>query len=306
MDTDTGRFCAVVSLYAVTGVEGDILSQKLSIYGRRFEHRNEQSSLLRGWGRKATLWKDEYLKTPTAAATAGVFTSTVLGWDRSVGIGWLKGRKKKNCACRGASASEIPLHRPNNWLWSFLGRRQQEMLSNSDPGPSACVCKKRNACVPQWPMRKSVAFLWDSWCGNWKNFDCGEVWFIQHKTTRGIEFSGADSRKHFEASLVRNFLNLLALPEPVIHEFKHQVTLSSCHRSHSIGGESTRKSALSPQKDFALGQALICTTALVGVEQEEPQSGVTDSPVPVQVCFARLSSPSFEVQQSEDKPEASL
>lgn len=52
MYTNSGRFCVVVSMYTVTGVKGDTLSKKLNIYGRRFEHSKEQSSLLRGWGRK--------------------------------------------------------------------------------------------------------------------------------------------------------------------------------------------------------------------------------------------------------------
>lgn len=53
MHTNLGGFCVVVFLYSVTGVKGDILSQKLTIYGRQFEHRKEQISLLRGWGRKS-------------------------------------------------------------------------------------------------------------------------------------------------------------------------------------------------------------------------------------------------------------
>lgn len=61
---------------------------------------------------------------------------------------------------------------------------------------------------------------------------------------------------------------------------------------------------MSLQKDFALVQAFICTTALVDAEQEQPRSGFID--ISVQVCFTHLSSPSFEVEWPENRPKAPL
>lgn len=60
--------------------------------------------------------------------------------------------------------------------------------------------------------------------------------------------------------------------------------------------------AISLWEDFALLQALICATALVDAEQEQPRSGFTDILVPVRVCFTPLSSPSFDAEWSENRP----
>lgn len=59
-------------------------------------------------------------------------------------------------------------------------------------------------------------------------------------------------------------------------------------------------------EDFVLVQPFLCTAALVAAEQEQPRSGLTDIPVPVQVCFTHLNGLSFEVERSDNRPKAPL
>lgn len=63
---------------------------------------------------------------------------------------------------------------------------------------------------------------------------------------------------------------------------------------------------MSLREGFALVQASTCPAALVDAEQEQPGSGFTDIPVPVRVCFTRLSGPSSEVERSENRHKARL
>lgn len=82
------------------------------------------------------------------------------------------------------------------------------------------------------------------------------------KPHRGLEFWGADIRKHFKENLEINFLSLLALLGTC--NLWLQVTLPPHHSSHSIDRETTWRTAISLWEDFALLQVLICATALVG------------------------------------------
>lgn len=128
--------------------KGDIFSQKLSVYVRQFGYREEKGA----GGEKAIMWKDEYLKMPTATATAGLFTSTQPGWNRSVGIGLLK--RKQNQMGRLLLGWHCSVVR-NNWLCPPLAGAAGDAVKHR---PRACGCERWNACVAQGLRRKCVAF----------------------------------------------------------------------------------------------------------------------------------------------------
>lgn len=126
MYTNLGGFC-VVSLHTATGATGNILSQKLNICGRQFEQRKEQSSLLRVWGRKRHRLKRLIFENANCCSYCGhIHQHSAPGWNRSVGVGFLKGSKTKwgfcfwghpaqtkqlvvSCPWRGAAGNAVGL-----------------------------------------------------------------------------------------------------------------------------------------------------------------------------------------------------
>lgn len=122
--------------------KGDSLRQKLSICGRQSEYREEQSTLLRGWGRKSHPLKRRIFENANCCSYRGqIHQCSALGWNQSVGIGLLKGSKNNWGFCFWATQ-----HRVNNWCqWP------------KHPGPEW----EERLCATR-AYRKRLAFHWDS------------------------------------------------------------------------------------------------------------------------------------------------
>lgn len=114
--------------------KGDILSQKLSIYGRQFGYREEQNSLLRGWGRKSHHLKRWIFENANCYSHYRlIYQHSVPGWNWSVGIGLLKGNKNKWGFCFWYDTAQ--LSGTTGCVLPWQG--QQEMLLNTDLEPVA-------------------------------------------------------------------------------------------------------------------------------------------------------------------------
>lgn len=113
--------------------KGDILSQKLSVWCRQFGYREEQNSLLRGWGRKSHPLKRWIFESANCYSYCRViYQHSEPGWNRSVGIGLLQRKQKQmGLLLLGWHCSVVR----NNWLCSLLAGAAGEAVKHR---PRAC------------------------------------------------------------------------------------------------------------------------------------------------------------------------
>lgn len=141
--------------------KGDILNQKLSICGRQFGYKEEQSSVLRGWGRESHHLKRWIFENANCYSHCRlIYQHSEPGWNRSVGRGLLKRKQKQmGLLLLGWRCSVVR----SNLLCSPLAGAAGDTVKHR---PRACGCKKWNACVAQGLRRKCVASHWDCWGRN--------------------------------------------------------------------------------------------------------------------------------------------